>query len=257
MSCLAEVIAKLEKIAPLENQAEWDNSGLLFAGDGREIKRVMATLDLTPDAAAEAIDRGADLIVEHHPSIFSSVKTLCGDDPNISAFAKVAAQGIAVYAMHTSFDFAEGGLNDDVIAKFGLRDIHAINGVPANPRMGILKNPVTLEKLAEICGELFGDPFVRFIGDGEKVIEKIAVVNGGGASSEFLRLAKEAGADVFITGDVKYHLARWTRDANYAMIIVGHYESEKGFAELVCKKAAEEIKDATFFVSEKCCNPYS
>lgn len=257
MSCLAEVMAKLEKFAPPEKQAEWDNSGLLFAGDGREIKTVMATLDLTPDAASEAIEIGADLIVEHHPSIFTPVKTLCGDDPNISAFAKVAAKGIAVYAMHTSFDFADGGLNDDVISKFGCRDIHAIDGVSGNPRTGILEKPVTLEKLAEICGEIFGDPCVRFIGDGAKTIEKIAVVNGGGASVEFLTLAKNAGADVFITGDIKYHLARWTRDANYAMINVGHYESEKGFAELVCKKAAEVIKGVKFVVSEKCRNPYS
>ena len=257
MSCLSTVIEKLEKFAPPENQAEWDNSGLLFAGDGRNIRTVLVTLDLTPEVAEEAITLGADMVVEHHPSIFSAVKTLASDEPNIVAFSRVAANGIAVYAMHTSADFAVGGLNDYVISKFGCSEFSAIDGIPGNPRIGTLKKPTTLRLLAERTAELFKDPRVGFIGDPEKVIGKIAVVNGGGASQESLALAKSFGADVFISGDIKYHLARWTRDSNYAMINVGHYESEAGFANLVLEKMVQELPDVRFIASEKCCNPYS
>lgn len=257
MSCLRDVIEKLEKFAPTEIQAEWDNSGLLFAGDGRDIKTVLVTLDLTPAVAEEAITCGADMVVEHHPSIFSPIKTLASDDPAVSAFSAVAAKGIAVYAMHTSADFAKGGLNDEVIAKFGCSETEAIGGVLGNPRIGVLENPTTLKRLAEKTSVLFGDPAVRFTGDGDKVIRKIAVVNGGGASLDALTLAKSAGADVFISGDVKYHLARWTRDSNYAIISIGHYESEIGFADLVCGRMAETLADVVFTASGKCCNPYS
>lgn len=257
MSCLPTVIEKLEKFAPLENQAEWDNSGLLFAGDGRIVKTVLVTLDLTPEVAEEAIQLGADMVVEHHPSIFSPVKTLTTKEPNIVSFSKVAAKGIAVYAMHTNADFAKGGLNDEVISRYGCYEFCAIDGVLSNPRIGTLKEPVTLKCLTEITAELFGDSSVRFIGDAGKIIKRIAVVNGGGASQEALTLAKSSGADVFISGDIKYHLARWTRDANYAMINVGHYESEIGFANLVCKNMADVLPDVKFIASEKCCNPYS
>ncbi len=106
------VVKAIEAFAPLDIQAEYDNSGLLFGDPQWEIKGILVTLDNSEEAVKEAIEKGCNMIVEHHPSIFLPVKKINLSVPKQRALALAIKNDIAIYSAHTTVDFTVGGLND-------------------------------------------------------------------------------------------------------------------------------------------------
>lgn len=254
MLSLDEIINVIEKVAPLSEAAEWDNSGLLYGGGGQKIKKVLLTLDLTPAVAEEALSCGVDMIIEHHPSLFSPVKKFTSDMIEEKSFLKVAGRGIAVYASHTASDFALKGLNYYFANKLGLKDVERKRDGDEVVFIGKISK-TDLKSLKEKVAEIFGDQLAFFVGDGEKVVETVGVVTGGGGSVGSAIYARDNGADVYISGDVKYHCARWTKDSGYAIINLSHYASEIIFIDYM----AEILKncDVEIIKSVHCVNPYN
>ena len=135
---IADLIAFLERFAPLELAEEWDNVGLLIGDRQVDAPRVLTCLTLTPDVAREAIEREAGLIVAHHPILFRAVKGLTADDAEGRMLLELIKAGIAVYSPHTAYDSAAGGINQQLAVRLGLTHIESLRPVPADRECKII-----------------------------------------------------------------------------------------------------------------------
>lgn len=217
----------------------------------------MVTLDTNCDVVEEAKEKGCNLIVEHHPIIFRPLASLDLSLPKARALICAATNGIAIYSSHTCFDFCPGGLSDFAAKQAGLVDVRPAAGLDS-PRIGRLRAPMTLSEYAEWLKRAFDDENVVTIGDPDKPIRVAAVANGGGGGSEeWLRTAISAGADAYLTGDVKYSVARLAKDSNYGIIQIGHYNAEQGFLTLAADALKGKIGGAPIFAAQSLADPYN
>src|SRR5690349_10987405 len=123
MLTVSAVAAFLETFAPPRLAAEWDNVGLLVGDSRHSVERVMTCLTVTPASVAEAIAEKADLIVTHHPMLFSAVRRITNDTPDGKMLLDLIAAGIAVFSPHTAFDSARSGINQRLAEGLGLSDV--------------------------------------------------------------------------------------------------------------------------------------
>lgn len=247
-----EIIEWIEKLAPQSLAEEWDNSGLLVGTEEAPVTGVLVALDVNEETVEEAIARGANLIVAHHPLIFKPMPAVTDKSPLGRCVIKLIENHISVYAVHTNFDSAAGGLADSLCEKIGL-----LGTVPLLPsasdekaglgRIGDLRESVSLLALAESIAEVTGQSALRIAGDRGEEVRRVAVANGSGA--DFAALALKLGAEVLVTGDVKYHEAQDAQALGIALIDGGHYGTEKHFigqmAEYLSKLDVKVYKTKT------------
>ncbi|PWJ41821.1 Nif3-like dinuclear metal center hexameric protein [Sediminitomix flava] len=346
---VANITSHLEKIAPLAYQESYDNSGLITGSHNQEITGILVSLDCTEEIIDEAIQKGCNMIVAHHPIIFKGLKKLNGKDYVERTIIKAIKNDIAIYAIHTNLDNVVGGVSDHICERLGLqkRSILAPKGqllaklttfVPqadkdkvltalsdagaghignyqecsfqtngvgtfkpndkANPHIGengkleqveetrievifpshiqskVLRALQTAHPYEEVAyylhqlenvnqevgsgmvgsleNEMEPIEFLKYLKDKMELscirhtkltdgkIKKVAVC--GGAGSFLLHRAKAAGADIYITGDFKYHEFF---DAEEQIIIadIGHYESEIFTKDILVSYVKEQAKD--------------
>ena len=262
MAKLREIISVLEKIAPPQYALSFDNSGLNIGERDSEIKGVTLCLDATESVIDEAIENGSNLIVSHHPIIFSPIKNLSCDYENYRAVTKAVKNGINVYSMHTNLDAAEGGINDLLASVLGVRNAEILDVVGDNCGIGRVgeTEEITLSALAEKVEDLLAFP-TRIIGKNKDVsVNKIAVVNGSGADLEYLSRAKQMGAQCFITSEVKHHIALFALSIDLPVIESGHYATERFYIPTLSQKINDALTKAGYniriTVSDKEQNPY-
>lgn len=224
-----EIEELLERAFPKEKAYEWDNVGLLIGRHGSEINTVLTTLDVTPGAVAEAKKCGAELIVSHHPILFGGAKRITDDTAEGKLISELIENKICVYAAHTNCDTAETGINARLAEIFGLTDAEFLeeNGLG---RIGNLGKAVPLSEFAQSVKEKLGTPAVRIIGDGARIVKRVAV--GSGACADSIPSAVEKGADVMVTADLKYHEALDAENAGVCVIDAGHYPTEAVAADI-------------------------
>ncbi len=261
MQTVGDIIKVIEEFAPLSLQMDYDNSGLIYGERDSEISGIMITLDVTPAVVAEAIQKGCNMIVSHHPVIFKPIQKIDTAYSTQKALVMAIKKDIAIYASHTNFDFAEGGLNDTLIRALGVENIeYIVKDDITSGRIGDIKSEksYTLQSFAAKVGAITGDNNITTVGDMNRVVKRIAVINGSGGGSESTILqVKEAGADIFITSELKYSVVRLAKDINCAIIEVGHYDSEIGFIELMYNIIDKAGKARDVYKSEQCLNPYN
>lgn len=334
-----EIMAALERLAPRELAAGWDNVGLLVGSPEQEVASLLVALDVTPQVAERAATEGVDLIVAHHPLIFKSLSAVRTDTPLGRTLATLLAAGVAVYAAHTNLDAADGGVNDVLAARLGLDDLRPLavegrerllklavfvpedhaekvraaitatgaghignyshctfqtagtgtflplagttpfigeqgkleyaaeyrletimpEGVAAsvvdamlkahpyeevaydlyvlhNPgrafglgRVGRLAAPEPFAAFARRLKDALGLTEIRVSGPTDRQVAKVAVCGGSGAG--LLAAASGAGADVLVTGDVKYHEALEAAAAGLTLVDAGHFATERPVVE--------------------------
>lgn len=252
---LKDVVNVIEKFAPLENQAGYDNSGLFYGDLSWEYKGALVTLDTSVEVVKEAKEKGANIIIEHHPSVFAPIKKIDLAIPKHRAIAEAIKNDIAIYSAHTTIDFTDGGLNDRVMQLIGCVESVPLNDEIDNMRIGCLTKPTSLLDLSNSIANTFNDKHVAFVGDANKVIKKVAVINGGGGSREGEVIsAYYAGADVFISGDFKYNVLRLAKDLGFSIIVFGHYNSESPFMELI-KELLNNENIGNVHLSTTCTDP--
>lgn len=247
---IRDVVNIMEEFAPLEGQASYDNCGLFYGDLDWDCKGVLVTLDTSVDVVNEAISNGANMIIEHHPSVFGAIKKIDLSYPKHSAIALAIKNDIAIYSAHTCVDFTKGGLNDYVMELLDCEKYDLAFGIMSDMRVGTLKDAITLSSFVKRVKEVFNDDHVTFVGNSDKIIKRIAVVNGGGGSSEnSVITAKSLGADVYLSGDFKYNVFRLAKDLDYPVISIGHYNSEMPFikliTELLLNKKVDNVHGAT------------
>lgn len=241
MKC-KDIAAAVEKLAPKKLAYEWDNVGLLCGDEEQEVNCVLVTLDLDINVVMEAKEKGAQMIVGHHPIMFDPINKITEQTPGGKMLRELIRSNISYYAAHTNLDVAKGGLNDLLADKLGLKDsvmLEAVD-VPGEGigRIGALDKPVTLDVYAQRVKEALGAEAVRCSGDKNALVSRVAVNTGGGTS--LIEAALEAKADVFVTGDYKYSQVRGCNDMGMNTIDVCHYDSEI----IACEIFEKVIKEA-------------
>ena len=234
MSKIRDIINEIEKIAPPELAEGWDNIGLLVGDYEQEVTRVFLALDPTRETINEAIEFGAQMMITHHPITIMPIKRITRQDVFGRLVHRLARNNISLYTAHTNFDRCDGGLNAILAEKVGIVDPRRFtdeecidelgNAVDNYGMTGNLAKPVTLAEFAAKIKEVLNVPTLKYAGDGDRIIKKAAVTSGGGG--DLVYAARNAGADVFVTGDVKHHIAQYANEVNLAVIDAGHFETE-------------------------------
>lgn len=216
---------------------DFDNAGLLVGDPGAKVTSVLVALDVTDAVIEEAVSRGVNLIVTHHPVIFHPLRRVTAD----TLVWKLIRQNIAVISAHTNLDIAKGGVNDILAKRLELKEITAIEP-DGMVRVGMLERGMAPPEFAYYVKRMLDSAAVRYC-DGGRAIERVAVCGGSGGS--FLEDVEKAGAQAFVTGDVKHDVMLNAVRRGITLIDAGHFGTEtfvvEYLAELV-KKALDGVQ---------------
>ena len=235
---LTKFIQKFENRFPKILAENWDNVGLILGYKDKNIKKILVCLDITENVVDKAVFEKVDLIVSHHPLIFSGQKTILGDNFLGKKILKLIENNISVYGAHTNVDSADGGLNDYVLEKM------AFNGKKLDFELKPLRyfelNEYTnIEDIIYRINENLKIENVRLARSYRKnKIKKIAITTGAGDS--FISEVIENKVDLFITGDLKHHIALDSIESGIYLLDIDHYGSEKLVSDLF-EKVIKEI----------------
>ncbi|MBO4673196.1 MAG: Nif3-like dinuclear metal center hexameric protein [Bacteroidaceae bacterium] len=239
---LKELIGALEEYAPLALQDGYDNAGLQIGlAEDADITGALLCLEVTEDIVNEAVLRGCNFIVSHHPLMFQPVKSITNNDFIGRTILKAVKNNIAIYAAHTNLDVVQGGVNFRIAEKLGLRNIEfllpkedrVINGKTITSGEGViatLPTPMSKREFMENVKEVFRLRSLRVNNAEKRKISKVAICGGSGAF--LIPKAVEKGVDAFITGEIGYHRF-FGYDDNIILMEVGHHESEQYTMELL------------------------
>ena len=230
------MVDALERFAPLPLQESYDNAGLQIGLTDAEVSRVLLCLEVTEAVVDEAVSKGCDMIVAHHPLIFRKLAHITGATYVERCVAQAIRHDIAIVAMHTNMDAAEGGVNHKMAEKMHLADIRFIGeqrevgGVAAGTGVvGTLPEPLSAAEFMSILKDSFGVKAIMANELLRRPVRTVAVC--GGAGSFLLGEAIKAGADAFVTGEMHYH-EYFGQEQKIQIAVIGHYQSEQFTAEV-------------------------
>ncbi len=257
MVTVGEICEIIEEIAPLCWQEDYDNAGLTYGQKGMEVTGVLCTLDVTEDVVEEAIRKGCNMIVSHHPLIFRGVKQLTGVDRVSRTLIMAIKHEIALYAAHTNLDKAQEGVSWKLAKILGLEKITLLEndgdngGVCGLGVIGEWRMAKETKDALQDVKRVTGSSNLRYVGN-KKMVKRIAICTGSG--SDLIEQARRKGADLFLTSDVKYHEMQ---DSEGEMIVVsaGHYETEQHTKELLKEEIKKKIPTFAVYKSEINTNP--
>ncbi len=227
-----DVVKVIEEFAPLSIQENWDNSGLSVGSPEAEVTSVLLGLDCTPELVDEAVACGADMIVTHHPLIFSGLKKISPDDPVGAAVIKAVSAGISVYAAHTTADKVIAGVSGAMAERLGLENVSILDPEEGGTGLGVVgyfPEPMPAAEAVRYVKERFGLQAARCSRLVDVPVSKVALCGGAGAS--LIGKAVRSGARMYITGDVSYHHFFTPKD--FMLMDIGHYESEKDIVAIL------------------------
>ncbi len=217
---LKEIYEYLDKLSPFELQESWDNSGLQIGSMESEIDRIYVSLDIDRDLVEHMLPNS--LLVTHHPLIFGSVKQIDFDTYPSMFIKDFIDKNISLVSMHTNFDITH--LNSYVS-----KEIMGFDDVKKDGFIDYMKCRYSFDEIAQKIKNDFDLEVIKAVVCHEK-INSIALCTGSGAS-----MIKDIKADLYLTGDIKYHDAMLAKALNLSMIDIGHFQSEKFFSEILAK----------------------
>lgn len=256
MTTVQQVYEVMQRLAPPELAEHWDNPGLLVDCGG-DVRRVLVTLDITPEVVAEAAAKQCTVIVAHHPVIFDPLKKL---GPQDVPFQLVRA-GISAICMHTNLDAAAGGVNEVLAGIFGMQDPEPFAG--GCGRVGSIE-PITVpqlarkaqQELAARCNAPDAGPAVQVkFADTGKPVQRLAVISGAGGS--LFEEALAVGADCLLTGEANHHHACDAKRLGLSLIAAGHYATEFPVTAAVAEKLRAALPGVEVLVSTANKDPYT
>ena len=245
-----EVAGVLEEFAPLHVQESWDNSGLSVGSPEAEVSGIMLGLDCTPQLVDEAVAAGCNLIVTHHPLLFGRISRICPEDHVGLAIMKAIRAGVAVYSAHTSADKVQGGVSWAMAERLGLQDIRILGGEETG--LGVIGNfPRTLqwEETAALVKKAFGLKTLRCSRPSGPVR---TVAMCGGSGSSLIDAAREAGAQLYLCGDISYH--HFFTPEGFTIMDIGHFESEVDIVGVLFALLRKKFPNFVIHISENLYN---
>ncbi len=228
-----ELYAFLNEKIPPSLSCEWDNDGLLCCPDPtKEIKRVLVALDITGAVVKAAIEGGYDAIVSHHPMIFSPLSQITPSNHTAKKVIDLCRAGVTAMSFHTRLDAVKGGVNDALAEAIGLTDVTPFgNDGEEIGRIGTLKAPISLSAFADLVKRATGAPTVQ-VADAGKTVSRVAVL--GGSGSDDVIAAKRAGADTYLSGELKHNWLTDAPDLGINLVAGGHFHTENPVCKVLC-----------------------
>ena len=255
---IKEVLSALERFAPLPLQESWDNAGLQVGLTETEVSGALLCLDVNEKIVDEAIQKGCNLVVSHHPLLFRGLKTISDLTDVQRTVMKAVQKGICVISMHTNMDNAKGGVNYKMAEKLGLRDVQflapkMVNGVESGSGViGELPEAQAADDFVLVVKKAFGVECAMCNELLRRPVRKVALC--GGAGDFLLDDALKAGADAFITGEMHYH-QYFGYEQQIQICVIGHYQSEQYTAEIFRDIIEKECPGVKTIIAETCTNP--
>jgi GTP cyclohydrolase I len=258
-----ELIDFMEEVAPVDLAEDWDNVGLMLGSTNQEINRILVCLDVTDRVADEAISLKADMIISHHPFLFKGLKRIVDTDIKGKIIYKLIKSDIGVYSSHTNLDVAGGGVNEQLAKVLELNDVGNLNKYKHKPelkgkeyglgKVGFLKEAMDFEKFLNHVKVSLGVEKLRVIGNTTKDVKKVAVFCGS-FDEDYSGLNK-SGADVLVTGDIKYHAAVDMIEKGLCVIDASHFNTESVMIPALVKLINDKFSQLEVIASRLEDNP--
>ena len=255
---IKEVLSALERFAPLPLQESWDNAGLQVGLTETEVSGALLCLDVNERIVDEAIRKGCNLIVSHHPLLFRGLKTISDLTDVQRTVMKAIENRLCVISMHTNMDNAKGGVNFRIAQKLGLNDVQffaskLVDGIEAGSGVfGMLAEPMAADDFILKVKRIFGVECAMCNELLRRPVSKVAIC--GGAGDFLLDEALKTGADAFITGEMHYH-QYFGYEQQIQICVIGHYQSEQFTSEVFQEIIQEACPDVKTCIAETCTNP--
>ncbi len=233
----------LESKFPISTACDFDNVGILVGDSDSNVNKVLLSLDCTLETVKKAVDDRCELIITHHPVIFSPIKTVLSG----SIVYELIRNNIALISMHTNLDIGYGGVNTCLCDLIGLQNVN----------MYVAKDGYTLQKgeIAECTADSFAEllkeklnTVVKYV-DGGKVIKNVLVCSGSGG--DYINDTIKGDFDALVTADVKHHQFLEAYDSKVSLFDCGHYNTEDIVIEPLCDLLSEEFKETQFITTHK------
>ncbi len=237
---IKEVYDFLDFIAPFNTAEEWDNCGLSIGSLNNDFTKILVALDVTEEVIEEAVEIGAEVVVTHHPLIFSPLTKIESE----SLVYKAVKSGVTFISSHTCLDKTAGGVNDCLAVRIGLKNLRH-SGVDGFLKIGDI-DPVSSDDFALQIKESLNTS-VNFASC-TKPIKTVAVCSGGGG--DLIKAAAEIGADALVTGEAKHHEFLEAKRLGVALFAAGHYETEVVVLEFLRKSLALQFDGVEVAVSK-------
>ncbi len=230
----------LNQWAPVSLAERWDHVGLQVGSLKNSVKGILVALDVTSEVLEEAKKNKCNLLITHHPLMFESLKKLQASSLQARLARKALRQKINILSFHTNLDSTPEGLNDLLASRLGIQSVRVLEKSLDSKypkaglgRIGKIKKTSFKNFLRHLSKSLSLENF-RYVGNLSKPIQNVAVMTGSGGA--YFLQAKKKGADVLVTGDVKYHGALDALAEGIALVDIGHFEGEIGMVALVAQK---------------------
>lgn len=240
MRTVDEIYNYLKALAPLELQMNFDNSGFQLGCLDASVARVLLALDVTAAVVDEADKLGAQLIISHHPLIFTPLKKI--DDKKL---LQLIRSDISVISMHTNLDIADGGVNDVLISLMDA-NCDAPFDEDGCGRIGTLPESVAFTDFLDHCKAALNANGLRYYNAG-RAVRKLAVM--GGAGGDYVRLAHDKGCDTYVTADIKYHQFLEAQELGINLIDADHFCTENPVIPHLAQKLGKAFENVEFIVS--------
>ncbi|GAB7038063.1 Nif3-like dinuclear metal center hexameric protein [Catenuloplanes niger JCM 9533] len=216
---------------------QWDRVGLVLGDPDAPVRRVLCVVDVVDETVDEAFAVGADLIVAHHPLLLKGVSSVAPTTFKGRIVHRLIKGDIALFTAHTNADTANPGVSDALAARLGLTDLrplapHATDPTLGIGRVGTLPSPLTLRQFTATAADRLPATAwgVRAAGDPERIIRTVAVCGGSGDS--FLGAATAAGADAYLTADLRHHPAgEHLAAGGPALLDAAHWATERPWCD--------------------------
>ncbi|MEM6298980.1 MAG: Nif3-like dinuclear metal center hexameric protein [Bacteroidota bacterium] len=254
---LHELTDFLESLAPLHLQESYDNSGLIVGDPEQDISGVLLSLDCVESVLEEAKAKNCNVVVAHHPIVFSGLKSLTGKNYIERTVVQAIKEDIAIYAIHTNLDNIREGVNAKIAEKIGLSDLRFLalkagDQEAGSGMVGVLAEAMNETVFLEHLKTVMQLPVIRHTELLGRKVQRVAVC--GGAGSFLLPQAIRAEADFFVTADYKYHQF-FDADRHLVIADIGHYESEAFTKELLYEFISQQFPHLLAYISEARTNP--
>ncbi|WP_300798178.1 Nif3-like dinuclear metal center hexameric protein [uncultured Alistipes sp.] len=225
---IKEITGVIEQFAPLSLQESYDNAGLIVGRPDDEVHRALLAVDVTEEVLDEAEREGCDLVITHHPIVFHALKRFNSADPVQRCVERAIRRGIALYACHTNLDSAPGGMSWRLASMLGVENLRVLQPTDeaAGAGFGVVGELPAAEETVDFMRRmqrLLAVRVVRHSDIASPTVRRVAVCTGAGAS--LIGDARRAGADIYITADMKYN-DFMTPDKALTVADIGHFESE-------------------------------
>ena len=248
----------LEQFAPLPLQESWDNAGLQVGLTETEVSGALLCLDVNEKILDEAIQKGCNLVVSHHPLLFRGLKTISDLTDVQRTVRKAIQRDICVVSMHTNMDNAKGGVNFRIAQKLGLQNVQffaakQVNGLEAGSGViGEFAEPMAADDFVILVKKTFGVECAQCNELLRRPVKQVAIC--GGAGDFLLDEALKNGADAFITGEMHYH-QYFGYEQQIQICVIGHYQSEQFTTEVFQEIIQQTCPGVKTVIAETNTNP--